>query len=250
MSEPTVVDIRVSGAGTVPAGSFATVSVSGSATLVGDIECLDLRVSGAAEGDGTLKTAGATIHGTLGYRGDATVNQLRVSGTASFRALKSDDVKVSGSLAVASLSARKVKVLGFLSASGNCEAESFVTQGAFEIDGLLNAGTIDVMLGGKCTAGEIGGETVVVRLGMGALKRWVTSLMPGLELRLDAESIEGDDVRLENTTARAVRGNTVVIGSGCNVDLVEYSGEYSAAADATVKTVRKVGEGEPAGGDA
>ena len=251
MSAPTARgDVKVSGAGTIPTGAYRTVSVSGSATLAGDIDCTDFRVSGAAEGDGALRAQNVTVHGTLGYRGDADIGQLRVSGTASFGALKAQDANVSGTLAATDLSAGTVRVQGLLSVSGDCEAERFEAQGAFTVDGLLNAGAVDVTLGGKCRAGEIGGETVAVRIGVGALKRFMTSLVPGWELRLTAGSIEGDDVRLEHTTARAVRGNTVVIGPGCEIDLVEYTGEYSAAPDATVKTVRKVGEGESDGGDA
>lgn len=243
-------NVRVAGAGTIATGTYRTVSVSGSATLTGDIDCTDFKVSGAAEGDGALHAENVTVHGTLGYRGDAEVGNLRVSGTALFHTLKAEDVSVSGTLDVASLSATTVKVLGFLNVPGDCEAERFETQGAFTIGGLLNAGAVDVTLGGKCSAGEIGGEAVTVRIGVGALKRFMTSLVPGWELRLTAESIEGDDVRLEHTTARAVRGNTVVIGQGCEIDLVEYTGEFSASPDAKVKTVRKMGEGEPEGGDA
>lgn len=36
------------------------------------------------------------------------------------------------------------------------------------------------------------------------------------------ETIEGDDIHLELTRARVVRGNNVSIGSGCDIDLVEY----------------------------
>lgn len=238
-------DVRISGAGTIATGIYRIVSVSGSATLAGDIECEDFKVSGGAQGDGALKAQNVTVHGTLSYRGDAEVERLRVTGTSAFDALKADDAAVSGTLQVASLSATIVKLQGLLSVSGDCEAERFVCQGAFAIDGLLNAGVVDITLGGKCSAGEIGGETVKVRTGVGALKLFVTSLVPAWELRLRAESIEGDDVRLEYTTARAVRGNTVVIGPGCDIELVEYTGEYSADPEARVATVRKVGEEGP-----
>lgn len=244
-------DVRVSGAGTVPTGVYDTVSVSGSATLHGAIECTALKVSGAAEGEGTLHADSVTVHGSLGYRGDVEVNRVRVSGTASFGKLNAEDVGVSGTLSVGGLTGGTVKVQGYLASAGDCEAEHFIAQGAFSIKGLLNAGTVDITLGGKCTAGEIGGETVIVRnYPMGALKRLVTSLVPGLELRLVAESIEGDDVQLERTTARAVRGTTVTIGPECSIDLVEYTAEYSASPDAKITEVRKVGGGESEGGDA
>lgn len=235
-------DVRVSGAGTIASGTYRTVSVSGSATLTGDVDCTDFRVSGAAQGDGALKAESATVHGALSYRGDAEVTRLHVTGTASFGTLKAEEINTSGTLQVSSLSASAVKLQGLLNVSGDCEAERFFCQGVFAIGGLLNAGAIDITLGGKCSAGEIGGETVAVRIGVGALKRFVTSLIPAWELRLTAESIEGDDIRLEYTTARAVRGNTVILGPGCDIELVEYTGQYSASPEAKVVTVRKVSD--------
>lgn len=247
---PVLGDIRVSGVGTIPTGRYGKVSVSGSGTLIGDVECTELKVSGAADGDGTLNADAITVHGSLSYRGPADARTVKVTGSARFGALKAEEVNASGTLSASSVSSGTVKLQGYLSVTGDCEAERFVTQGAFTIDGLLNAGVVDVTLGDKCKAGEIGGETVVVRnYPMGGLKRFVTSLMPSIQLRLWADSIEGDDVRLENTTARAVRGTTVVIGPECTIDLVEYTQSYSAAPDAVVKEVRQVGA-EAQGGDA
>lgn len=240
MSEAARGDVRISGSGSIATGKYATVSIAGSATMTGDVECENFKVSGAADGSGTLKAQSITVSGSLGYGGDAEAGKVRVNGSGSFGGLKAQDLSISGTLSARELVANTVKVQGLLKVGGDCQAERFVTQGAFEVDGLLNAGVVDVMLGGKCRAGEIGGESIVVRIGVGAVKRFLTSLIPGLELRLTAESIEGDDVRLEYTTAMVVRGKTVVIGPESAIGLVEYTESYTASPDAKVTEARKV----------
>ena len=42
---------------------------------------------------------------------------------------------------------------------------------------------------------------------------------------LTTELIEGDEIYLENTNAKIVRGNNITIGEGCNIGLIEYRGE-------------------------
>lgn len=53
---------------------------------------------------------------------------------------------------------------------------------------------------------------------------------------LEVETIEGDEIDLEGTKAELVRGKTVVIGAGCEIERVEYSGAL------TVDKAAKVGE--------
>ncbi len=80
-----------------------------------------------------------------------------------------------------------------------------------------------------------GGERVNVREGQG--------FAFFLDKHLYAETIEADEVRLEETTCKVVRGKTVVIGPGCQIDLVEYVDDFKHAGGA-VGTARKV-EGRP-----
>lgn len=235
-------DMKISGAGTISTGSFRNVGVDGSATLMGDIDCLKFKINGAADGSGTLKAESIVVNGSFGYQGSAKADDVRIAGTARFGALDAGTLSVAGTLAAEQLTAGELKVSGYLSLDGDCEAEHFKTIGGFQVGGLLNAGVVDVELSGPCSAREIGGETIVVRPGKGAVRRLVAKLVPSTADRLTAEAIEGDDVRLESTTAGAVRGRTVVIGPGCVVDLVEYADEYSAAPDAKVKKVVKVGD--------
>ena len=57
------------------------------------------------------------------------------------------------------------------------------------------------------------------------------------------ESIEGDEVYLEYTRTKVVRGNNVSIGPGCEVELVEYKNNFQQAKGAAVKDSKKIDVG-------
>ena len=87
---------------------------------------------------------------------------------------------------------------------------------------------------GPCKAREIGGERIAVRAGRKLGWFWMWH-----EKRLTADLIEGDDIVLEYTTAKVVRGRNVSLGEGCDVEVVEYTGTFSRADDAKVGGVSK-----------
>ena len=107
---------------------------------------------------------------------------------------------------------------------GDCEAESFDARGNFKIDGLLNAGTIDVELLRHCEAKEIGGENITVKKtrDSSGFKKLIKFFMSNHNDQLTAEVIEGDHLYLEYTHAKVVRGNTIEIGPGCVIKRIEY----------------------------
>ena len=62
----------------------------------------------------------------------------------------------------------------------------------------------------------------------------------GLGGTLTANAIEANSVSLESTRAKVVRGAEVSIGSGCEIDRVEYSVSLNVAEDAIVRERVKV----------
>ncbi|MBI3459687.1 hypothetical protein HY009_01955 [Candidatus Acetothermia bacterium] len=57
---------------------------------------------------------------------------------------------------------------------------------------------------------------------------------------VEADTIEGDEIYLENTRARMVRGKKVTIGEGCEVETVEYKESLEVTDGANVKTRTKI----------
>ena len=125
-----------------------------------------------------------------------------------------------------------VKKGGVLKTPGDVQAESLRSTGALNIEGLLNAETVEIELNGDNRVASIGGGRVSVRRGknMGGFSLFGRQKRS----RLKAELIEADEIDLENTDCRTVRGVNVHIGSECVIDRVEYSGTLTTAADAQI----------------
>ena len=57
---------------------------------------------------------------------------------------------------------------------------------------------------------------------------------PNGHSELVADIIEGDDIYLENTHAKVVRGNNITLGPGCEIAFVEYKNDFKQDKEATV----------------
>jgi cytoskeletal protein CcmA (bactofilin family) len=179
-------------------GSFQKVTILGEAFVDGDLDCEKLRLTGTLRVEGALQMTDSKIMGSADVTGNVSGHNLRLFGELNIK--------------------------------GDCSAESFKARGTFNIDGMLNAGDIEMNLYGPSHAREIGGASIQVKPHF--------KLMPGGLRELTADTIEGDDIRLLNTRARVVRGNSVTIGSGCEIELIEY--KTNCNVDAGSKVTRQV----------
>ncbi len=194
-------NLNLSGIGSAAGGTYDDVLVQGIGKIHGDIDCVRCKLEGVASVFGNIKAQDVHIQGKAKVEG----------GVAA------DEVKIEGDVFV----------------GGNCEAESFDAAGGFTVDGLVSADQVSIRLYGPAKIREIGGETIRVMKGhgFGLFSRFK---------KLSTESVEGDDVYLEYTKAKVVRGNRVHIGPGCEIDLVEYRGEFRQDEDARVTEHNKV----------
>ena len=243
MADETRSDVKINGDGSLSGGTYGAVTINGAGTVNGDIDCTDYRVNGAGTHNGRLLAQSITVNGTGTFNGEVQANELNVNGDMSVRdGIGVGKVSIKGNASFGgSIASHEVIVRGFMKTGGDCQSEAFDCEGAFTVAGLLNAGTVDIKLYGPSSAREIGGEKIIVRQPSGGGLSSLTQIFTfWAEKRLTADSIEGDDVALELTTAKTVRGRNITIGEGCRVDLVEYSGTYVAAPGATVGEARQV----------
>lgn len=241
MADATRADVKINGDGSLSGGTYGAVTINGAGTVNGDIDCTDYRINGAGTHNGKLLAQTITVNGTGTFNGEVQANELTVNGDMSVRdGIGIGKLSVKGNASFGgSIASHDVVVRGFMKTGGDCQSESFDCEGAFTVTGLLNAGAVDIKLYGPCSAREIGGEKIIVRQpGGGGLSSLTQLFTFWAEKRLTADSIEGDDVTLELTTAKTVRGRNINIGEGCRVDLVEYSGTYVAAPGASVGEAR------------
>jgi len=223
-------DLRINGIGSSAGGKFDFVQINGKGDITGDLECRELMINGLAHLDGNVKADTIRVSGKSDFRGSVSGNRMIIDGMSDIR----------GSVKV-----EKVENRGMLRIAKDCGSEVFSSQGGFTVGGLLNAGKIDISVYAQCKAREIGGEDIEVRVGGGMnIRKFISSLFPGLPLNpvLVTDSIEGDNVYLENTTAKVVRGQNIKVGPGCQIGIVEYAESYfkDPVAGTNVNESRKI----------
>jgi len=238
--------ISISGSGHLGGGEYVRVSISGSGRVDGDLVAEELRISGSGKVAGRTEAGQITISGSGRFGGAVRAEEMRVSGSAKVDGpVEAKELKSSGSFhADGDVAAEYFKNSGSFRVRGDVEADLFKASGGFDIEGLLSADKIEIQLGGRCAAREIGGETIRVErpgsLGSALLGGLAKMLTGGGMVELRATQIEADEVHLENTVSDVVRGKRVEIGPGCRIGTVEYTETLKVHEDAKVERPQKV----------
>lgn len=229
-------DLVIAGTGHASGGLYHTVKLSGNGKLYGDIDCMEMRVQGNATVEGNVKANVVHIAGKGYVMGGVDCEWIKVSGSVNVEGnMQCQEATVRGRGTVkGAWTAEEIRAYGELDVGGDCSAERFEIDGHFTIGGLLNAGYVAVKLLGPCRVQEIGGETIVVKKQSASL--WKKLFFPP---SLTADVIEGDEIHLEHTTAKTVRGNRVTIGPGCEIERVEYRDMLECDEEAKIGTVEK-----------
>ncbi|HET7627304.1 MAG TPA: polymer-forming cytoskeletal protein [Bacillales bacterium] len=231
-------DLVINGHASAAGGRFKKVSVNGRGVVEGDVECDTFDCNGWGVFRGKVKTETLIVNGYAELNDRVEAGKVTVNGKARIgENLTARDVEISGDGKIGgTVTGEEVRIRGRVTIGGDCEAESVQGGGQFRIGGLLNAETIDLDVHGKSQAGEIGGKRIVIRHEKHGWMKMMKTLFP---VKLTVETIEGDDVSLEYTSAKVVRGQRVRIGKGCAIDLVEYGETLDVDEGANVKNDRK-----------
>ena len=216
--------MNISGSGSLPGGEYNEgIHISGSGKINGSVSCSELVISGSGKVEGDLNCSGIfRISGSGKILGAVRANACSISGSGKVEgpADIAAEMKVSGAGHTGPLRCTELRVSGSYRANGDVSAERAVIRGAIGCDGLLNAGELDIVLGGDCSADSVGGSTISVsRAGVG----FFASLFGiGEHYFTVRNSIEGDTIKLENVIADSVIGRDVTIGRGCRIRYVSY----------------------------
>lgn len=217
--------LMISGMGSSHGGNFHAVKLEGMGRIESDITCSDFIVNGRAEVNGSVVASTAEIKGTATIHGNMNAKRSRIHGR----------VKIEGSY-----SGESLEIHGATTIAGDCETEKFQANGRLQI-GTLNADAILITLHGHCRISEIGGERIQIRKQPGIdLARWLKILPIAIGNHLIANTIEGDHIYLEYTTADIVRGAEVTIGPGCEIGLIEYTTKLQQDKRSKVKHSEKL----------
>ncbi|MBA4495212.1 polymer-forming cytoskeletal protein [Paenactinomyces guangxiensis] len=232
-------DIKISGYSHQSGGTFNYVKIAGKGVITGDVEAKQIKVDGAGTFCKDVKSAEMNVNGTGSIEGNLEVKNFKVHGNCTVKG--SGTVEKLSSKGKCSfqgdLKSNKISSVGHLAVDGGVETEEFISLGGFEIKGLLNAQLIDIKIGWRSYAEEIGGEEIYVKLdnsrtlSLTLLSKW---LGRHSSQRLKSKVIEGTKVDIEFTEADVVRGNHVYIGPGCRIAKVEYTDTLEVNPNSTV----------------
>lgn len=253
------IDLKISGASTMPGGEYAGVSISGAGKIKGNLRCTSLHCSGAAKilGDvdctGEIRSSGAgkvegsaqceslSSSGAFSVDAGLTVRTL-VSSSGSVQAaqqLTADEIRSTGCLEAGRVHCRAFTSSGSCRVSGDLEAETAVLTGAAEIGGLLNAETVEISANRAVHIHAIGGSSIRILRKDAAAFLALFRTTPGCA---KIGSIEGDDIELAYVETEIVRGRNVRIGEGCRIGCVEYSGTLTADPGTVGKSIKTSAE--------
>jgi cytoskeletal protein CcmA (bactofilin family) len=231
-------DIRINGAGMTAGGDFRKVIIRGEGSITTDLKCAEFICRGSGRAMGQMMAENVRVAGQANFHDDVQAKNVRIFGQTEFlRNVQADDFGIWGQAEVqGNVQAERVRIKGRLTVQGDVEAERFEAIGAFEVNGLLNAGTIQISVKsfGPSKVKEIGGDEIIVKRRKGLI-----GLLHSRGI-LNAETIEGDEIYLEFTKAKTVRGTNVRLGPGCDIETVEYKTHYHAHEDSVVQKYEKV----------
>ena len=239
--------VKISGTGTIGGGTYDRVSISGAGKVTGDLIAEELKISGSGKVQGRAQVTQVVTSGSASFTDAIVAEEMRVSGSTRVDGrVEVKELKCSGTFKVArGIASEYVKVSGVLRVGADVEADIFKASGGFHIEGLLSADRIEIHLGGRCQAKEIGGEKIEVRRGGFKQKgiildSLIKMLAGGGAAELQANQIEGDQIYLEGTTADIVRGKHIQIGPGCHIGAVEYEETLEVEPSARVDEQKKL----------
>ena len=217
-------DLKIHGQGSSSGGKYDNVSIMGEGKVHGDIDCINLKIYGEGKFGGNLK-AGSTvdIKGHSNIKGNLEAKKVKIQGEA----------EINGEIF-----AEEAVITGNIRTDGDCNAETFTLDGGFTIGGLLNADILKINLHLPCKVHEIGGAEITIK--KGKLNFFKNRIIHTGGKELTADIIEGDDIYLENTHAKVVRGNNITLGSGCEIELVEYKNDFKQDKEAKIDTHQKI----------
>lgn len=226
MDDHNRVDLKIYGQGNSSGGKYNAVSIMGEGRIDGDVDCANIKVYGEGQLIGNLKTENTVnIKGHTSIKGNLEAEKIKLQG----------ELDVDGGVLV-----NEAMLTGNINTRGDFNAEIFTLEGGFTINGLLNAEILKINLYWPCEVREIGGSKITIKkdgkLSFLGLKNMIT---PGGHNRLKTDLIEGDDIYLENTNSKVVRGNNITLGPGCKIEHVEYKNDFKQDKGAEVKYSQK-----------
>ena len=236
-------NLNIDGMGTSAGGEFDTVNINGMGTITGKVLSSRIDVDGVGKFQESVVSDEIKISGTASFKDEVTTEVLKIDGDG--RVAKdtiAKEVFVAGMANFhRNLKSEGIKIEGMCTIKGDCESEVFDVEGQIKINGQLNADAIRINTFFKSEINEIVGSAIEIRRSGNVVTEIISKVMDTVGVNnLAVNTIEGDNISIDYTDARIIRGEHIVIGEHCDVGLVEYSGSLKQHPRAKIGETRKM----------
>ncbi len=190
------------------------------------IECLDeFNVNGNTRCLGNISAKNIYSKGTFYCDGEISVARGTTGCFGKFIATKK-------------VKSRAVTLFGKAELPEGAESDYIYIAGCAKT-GLLEGRNVEIYSNGKTIIEGIKGKEIAISVKRKGLKK-VPPFSLFVKNCVVNSSVEGDEVNVTNLTCPLVSGNDVVIGDGCQIDLVKYSKKLKVSPKAKVEKTEKI----------
>ena len=240
--------IKSSGNVTIPSGDYDNITVSGNCVLCDIVRCVSFCSNGSTKADILECDQEIKTSGNASFSGAVSAENIKASGNLFCKSnvTASEKIVVSGALGVCGkIKCNSLEISGSLDCHTQIEAEEAKINGSIKCEGLINAEKLDIVSSGfsktRMHIWGIGGSEILVLENNGAFfKALPYTVRRRLNKMIIDTCIEGDNVHLNYVKCPRVTGNTVTIGEGCEIDLVQYHESVDISPRALVKKTEKI----------
>ncbi|MCV2270283.1 hypothetical protein [Clostridioides difficile] len=247
--------LRFDGVGKCKGGIFDNVNISGTGKIEGSVKCSKFDSSGSAKVFGTTECNEFFTSGLSKVEGNILASKVEISGLLRCTGnINSVEIDTSGI----------INVEGYLKANENIDCENINLSGILECNGFLNCEEVNISLNGISNFNEVGASSINIKKGHGdyckkfrmlekkhinfekvssnLISLGLLSIRKYTESKLFANIIEADEISLENSEVKVVRGKNIKIGKGCYVESLEYSESIEIDEDSIVGEIKNISE--------
>lgn len=252
--------MKISGHGEVAGGEYnEDVRISGSGVISGDLKCTDLYASGTVKAGGVTECSGRIeVSGTgefeyvkaktvisSGSFSAQTLNvseRLESSGSCTVKGtLSAKEAMISGTLfGGCGASFGKAEINGRFDCDGSVEAQDLLITGSVSVLGILSAKELHIRLDHKRNMTMIrciDGKNVRIEINKDGISGFFRKKASEISV---PETIEADEIYLENTRCPLVTGRNVTVGEGCKIGKIRYYGTCVINCGAEVEKQEKL----------
>ena len=237
--------LKIYGKGNISAGKYEDIKVKGNVKLDGTVKCTNFKGSGKIKGQDLECAELCKMAGRSNFAEKLKAKELKTAGNFSCGGDLDAEVMLSKGVVKCngSVNADNVVASGVLKAGNGINVNMIKIKGAITCN-KLKSKDVELIVSGTSNVDAIACDKINVHTkGFGKFCMQVpliSILFKKLNKIAVANDVVGKEVYVENLTASKLIGNNIIIGKGCNIDLVQYCGQINISKKAKVKKIEKI----------